>query len=117
MHAHTGCFFIECTLCDETELWVFGAGPPPRFDEQRRPRFRPGQTLGGFVRPVGDATETMQRDLEASACLADFDVFWADLPPIYPSMRRWFGFKADAALMAELLVRLRGFAATRCPKS
>ena len=67
MHAHTGCFFIECTLCDETELWVFGAGPPPRFDEQRRPRFRPGQTLGGFVRPVGDATETMQRDLEASA--------------------------------------------------
>jgi hypothetical protein len=89
------------------ELWLFGGGRYPKFDGQR-PQFRAGQVLGGYLRPVGVYSEEVQRRLEESAVLSGLAVEWVELP--FPSMHRWFQFRADEELVGKLFRRLRAFA-------
>jgi hypothetical protein len=89
------------------ELWLFGGGRPPEFDGDQ-PRFRAGQALGGYLRPVGVYSEEVQHRLEESGALSGLAVEWVELP--FPSMQRWFQFRAEAELVDKLFRRLRAFA-------
>src|SRR4051812_47067716 len=71
-HAHTGCSHVECPLPGGLVLWLLGSCAP-RMDVGR-PLFRAGQTLGGFVRPAGGASEKAQAEVERSGALDGLEV-------------------------------------------
>jgi len=105
-HGATGGYWVSCALPAELTLWLFGGPGPPRMDG-RRPLFRVGQWLSGFVRRVGSASEDPQAEAERTGLFAGLPVEWFKVPA---TEEWWFRFRVEPELVGELVERLRAFA-------